>query len=61
VTRPKQFIALIGGERIPTSAKVIAAYMRANNGRVPFEFIPAPLENGDPEADEPTGADWTAK
>lgn len=61
MNRPKQFIALIGNERIPVSAKVIATYMRVNNGRVPFEFIPAPGQKVDLEEDEPTGADWTAK
>lgn len=56
-----EFIALIGEERIPTSAKVIATYIRTL-GRVPFEFVPAPGQPvADAEADEPTGADWTRK
>lgn len=55
-----EFIALIGDERIPTSAKVIAAYLRAQ-GSVPFKFIPAPGYTVDPEVDAPAGADWNAK
>jgi hypothetical protein len=55
-----EFIALIGDERIPTSAKVIAAYLRTQ-GRVPFDFIPAPGYTVDPEIDAPAGADWSQK
>jgi hypothetical protein len=54
-----EFIALIGNERIPTSAKVIAAYLRAQ-GSVPFKFVPAPGFEVDPEVDI-AGADWNAK
>ena len=60
MNRPKQFIALIGDQRIPTSAKVIAAYIKTQ-GSVPFAFIPAPGQKIDDEADEVTGADWTQK
>ena len=59
-TEAQQFIALIGDERIPTSAKVIARYIRTQ-GAVPFKFIPAPGFVVDAEQDEPAGADWTAK
>lgn len=55
-----EFIALIGDERIPTSAKVIAAYLRAQ-GSVPFKFVPAPGFAVDPEIDAPAGADWNSK
>ena len=55
-----EFIALIGDERIPTSAKVIAAYIKTQ-GSVPFVFIPAPGQKIDDEADEVNGADWTQK
>lgn len=55
-----EFIALIGDARIPTSAKVIARYIRTQ-GAVPFQFIPAPGMVVDGEADESAGADWGAK
>ena len=51
MNQDQQFIALIGDERIPTSAKVIAKYIRAQ-GAVPFEFIPAPGQKVDAEQDE---------
>jgi hypothetical protein len=61
MNRPKQFLALIGGERIPVSAKVIATYLRVQ-GAVPFEFIPAPgMKVEDAEEDQPAGADWSQK
>lgn len=61
MSRPKQFLALIGGDRIPVSAKVIATYLRAT-GSVPFEFIPAPGQKVEGlEEDGPAGADWTNK
>ena len=52
-----EFIALIGEDRIPTSAKVIAIYLRTL-GHVPFKFVPAPGYVVDGETDEPTGANW---
>lgn len=58
---PEQhFIALIGDQRIPTSAAVIARYIRTQ-GAVPFAFIPAPGQVVDAEADAPAGADWSSK
>ncbi len=41
--RKPDFIALIGDQRIPTTAAVIAAYLKAT-GTVPFEYVPADPE-----------------